>query len=81
MKLLRTILREIAGLFVDDGSLALAIVIWVAAVALCLRLHADPLFGALLLLLGLAGVLAENVRRSARKRPRRITSPSSGAAS
>jgi hypothetical protein len=78
MRVARTVLREIAGLFVDDGSLALAVVVLVVAVALCLRLHVEPLLGAALLLIGLAGILAENVRRAARKQRRGDTSRSSG---
>jgi hypothetical protein len=69
MRVLRSILREIVSLFVDDGSFALAIVAWVFAGALCVRLHVDPVFEAVLLFLGLAVILAESVWRSARERP------------
>lgn len=66
--LLTTILREIFGLFVDDGSLALAILAVVALVALALRWTAlAPEAGGLLLVVGLVGVLAENLRRSAHR--------------
>ncbi len=68
MRALRAILREIAGLFVDDGSFALAVIAWVAGGALCIRLRVDPAFEAALLFLGLAAILVENVWRSARAR-------------
>jgi hypothetical protein len=68
MMVVRGILREIAALFVDDGSFALAIVAWVVAAALCIRLGVNPVFEAVLLFLGLAALLAENVSRSARER-------------
>jgi hypothetical protein len=72
MRVLRAALREVLGLFVDDGSLAVAVVAWVVACAAGLRwLDPDPALLALALLLGLAAVLAENVRRAAREGTRR----------
>jgi hypothetical protein len=65
MAALGTALRRLVGLFVDDGSLALAIVAWLCLVALAVRLW--PVAGgwlALLLALGLLAVLAENVLRT-----------------
>ena len=71
MKWLRTILREILGLFVDDGSFAVAIVVWllvvrlvVAHVAFVARWSGFLLFG------GLAVMLAESALRFARRRRR-----------
>jgi len=76
MRVLRGILRELASLFVEDGSFALAVVAWVFAVALCVRLSVSPVAAAALLFVGLAAVLAENVWRSARRRTGRPSPPS-----
>jgi hypothetical protein len=67
MNSIRAIIRELTGLFVDDGSFALAIVAWILGCALCIALGTDPVFEALLLFAGLAFILAENVWRSARR--------------
>ena len=69
MKFLQSVLTELFGMFVDDGSLAIAILAWVAIIALVQRLAVLPpaVVGALLFL-GLAGLLIENVLRRARKR-------------
>jgi len=67
VRLLKTIAAELLGLFVDDGSLVAAVLVWVLAVAI--GLHAgflDPVIGAVLLGIGLAALLTENVIRSAR---------------
>ena len=67
MRLLKTIAAEILGLFVDDGSLVAAVLVWVLAVAIALHVGLlDPLIGAALLGIGLAVLLTENVIRSAR---------------
>ena len=67
MRLLKTIATELVGLFIDDGSLVSAVLIWVLAVAFALRAgFLDPLIGATLLGIGLGVLLAENVIRSAR---------------
>jgi len=59
-------LRKLVGLFVDDGSLALAIVAWLGLIALAAALWptARGWLG-LLLALGLLAILAENVLRAA----------------
>jgi len=67
MAALSTALRQLVGLFVDDGSLALAIAAWLCLVALAVRLW--PAAGgwlALLLAIGLLAILAENVLRTGR---------------
>ncbi len=72
MRLLRTILAELWGLFVDDGSLVIAVTAWVLLTAVCLRTHAvDPGLTAVLLPLGIVALLAEAVIRPARKRRRK----------
>jgi hypothetical protein len=64
---LAAILRDIAGLFVDDGSLALAIVgVVVIAAILAALAPAMPLLAGAALVLGCLGVLLVNVRRAAR---------------
>ncbi len=68
MKWLRPVLREVLGLFIDDGSFAAAIVIWVAVVAFLLpRLPVAPARHAPLLAVGLLAILAESVLRRSRR--------------
>jgi hypothetical protein len=68
MKTLSTIGRELFGLFVDDGSLALAILILLAVIALLAReALIDVSHAAVLLVAGSIIVLIENVVRSAGK--------------
>jgi hypothetical protein len=68
MKWLSAIVRELVGLFVDDGSLALALIAWVVAVALVLPyVMSDRQWGAPILLAGCLLILIENVRRTARR--------------
>ncbi len=69
MSMLATIAKELLGLFVDDGSLALAILAWVAVVAALLSVSALPAgVAGILLFAGLVGILIENVLRRARMR-------------
>ena len=64
MAALAKIAQELVGLFVDDGSLAAIVLAWIA---LCgLVLPPNPWHG-LILFLGLALILIENVVRAARK--------------
>jgi hypothetical protein len=68
MRTLIAILREVAGLFVDDGSLALAILAVVGVAAfLAIILKASALAVGLVLLGGCAGVLIENIMRTVRR--------------
>jgi hypothetical protein len=69
MNALREMLREFLGLFVEDGSLALAI-IGVVAATLLAALVAPPVLIGLLLFVGCLAVLAENVLRARRNTPR-----------
>ena len=68
MRTLHMIIRELIGLFIDDGSLVFAVLGWVVIYALGLR-HVDipAQWHATVLFLGLAVVLAENVVRGARR--------------
>lgn len=67
MRLVKTIATELVGLFIDDGSLVSAVLVWVLAVAIARRAgFVDPLIAAVLLGIGLAVLLTENIIRSAR---------------
>lgn len=70
MRFLRSVLAELFGMFVDDGSLALAILAWVAVIAVVqsLAVVTSEKLGALLFL-GLGALLVENVLRRSRKSP------------
>jgi hypothetical protein len=62
--------RELAGLFVDDGSLALAILGIIAVAALVATLLPDqPLVAGAVLLFGCLAALIANVARAARSKP------------
>jgi hypothetical protein len=71
MNTLGAAFRELAGLFVDDGALALQILAVVALAGISTWLIPDlPLAAGAILLFGCLGVLLANVRRS---RARQIT--------
>lgn len=68
MHWLRAILREIFGLFVDDGSFALSILAWLCVVWLLLyRPFVSPRWTGLILFLGLALILLGSTTRYARR--------------
>ena len=68
MILLGSVLREIAGLFVDDGALALAIIAIVAIAGVAATLMPDvPLAAGAILLFGCLGVLFSNAVRAGRR--------------
>jgi len=61
-------LRELAGLFVDDGALALAIIAIVALAGIVAMLIPDvPLAAGAILLFGCLGVLLSNVARAGQR--------------
>jgi hypothetical protein len=65
--MLRLILRELVGMFIDDGSLAtLALVLIVAVTASVKLLALPPLAGGILLLSGCLAILLYSVRRATR---------------
>ncbi|HEY6259265.1 MAG TPA: hypothetical protein VIY51_26095 [Xanthobacteraceae bacterium] len=66
MNALRQFFAELLGLFVEDGSLALAILAVVAGGVVLAAAAAPPLLVGLLLLGGCLAVLTENVMRSRR---------------
>jgi hypothetical protein len=68
MTALASLLRELAGLFVDDGALALAIIAVVIAAAILATLMPDiPLAAGAILLFGCLGVLLSNSIRASRR--------------
>jgi hypothetical protein len=69
MKWLNNIFREIFGLFVDDGSFALAILIWLAVVRWATpRLNIPSGITGVILFAGLALILTESAARYARNK-------------
>lgn len=68
MSWMRTVLREVFGLFVDDGSFAIAILAWLLLVWLVLpRLGVEAGWTGLILFAGLALILVESATRRARQ--------------
>jgi hypothetical protein len=68
MNALRAVFRELAGLFVDDGALALEIAtVVVLAASSATFLPEVPFVAGGILLLGCLGVLLANVARAARR--------------
>jgi hypothetical protein len=64
-------LSEIGHLFVEDGSLALFAAIWILLVAGAVKiLDFDPLWGSVVLAIGIAAVLAESLSRQLRSKRR-----------
>jgi hypothetical protein len=73
MRWFRTIFREIFGLFVDDGSFAITILVWLGVTRLLLpRLGVFSRWSGLILFAGLGLVLVESAMRYARSRQTRL---------
>lgn len=67
MSYLKTIFREIFGLFVEDGSFAIAILAWLALLWWLLpHLPIAGLWQAVILFAGLIAILIESVLRRTR---------------
>jgi hypothetical protein len=67
--MLRSIVTEFISLFIDDGALALLVAILIGIIAAAVKLLGLPAFyGALLLLIGSIAILADSLRRAARRR-------------
>jgi hypothetical protein len=65
---LKAILRELYGLFVDDGNFAIAIIVWLAVPWLTRPyLHLSGVWSAALLFVGLIAILIESALRRARR--------------
>ena len=59
--------RELVGLFIDDGSLALAILAWLFGSILCVHiLDLPPVAEGIILAGGFVLLLGENIERTAR---------------
>ncbi len=68
MNLLKTIWGETLGMFVDDGALALQMVVLIGAVAGAVKLlRLSPLLGGALLLVGCLAVLGLSLMRKIRQ--------------
>ena len=65
---LRSLVREVYGLFVEDGSFAAALVVWMVAGCVGLWVLRAGEWGGPGLALGLIAALVENALRSARRR-------------
>ena len=60
--------RKVFGLFVDDGSLALSILVWIFALHVVAPIAStEQTWAASVLFLGCAGILLENVLRASRQ--------------
>jgi hypothetical protein len=60
--------RKVFGLFVDDGSLALSILVWIFALHVVAPIASiEQTWAAPVLFLGCAGMLIENVLRASRQ--------------
>ncbi|TPI29454.1 hypothetical protein FJ414_25990 [Mesorhizobium sp. B3-1-6] len=71
MTMIRLVFKELVGMFVDDGSLALLALILIALIAAAVKfLGLPPLAGGWLLLAGCLAILLQSTRRAARDRPR-----------
>lgn len=67
MNVIRLVLNELIGMFVDDGNLALLALVLIAGVTAAVKLLAlPPLLGGGLLLAGCLAILLQSVRRAAR---------------
>jgi hypothetical protein len=68
MKTLNALINEVFGMFVDDGSLAIAILVMVAVAAwVSMRFaNASAVVGAILFI-GVLATLVENIVRTTRK--------------
>lgn len=67
MNILKIAFRELVGLFIDDGALALAAFVLILLVVAAVKLaHVNGLIAAILLLVGCLIIVAESVARAAR---------------
>jgi hypothetical protein len=68
MYALTTALKGLVSLFVDDGTLAATVLIWIAFYGLLLRLLPTDSWHGPILFIGLAVILIANARRGASSR-------------
>jgi hypothetical protein len=68
MRWIKTVTAEVFGLFVDDGSFAVAILVWLGLCWLLLpRIGVPPAAMGPVLFAGLAAILVESAARRARR--------------
>jgi hypothetical protein len=68
MKLVMATARELFGLFVDDGSLAIALVLWIIVLDAARGFWPGlDSWGAVILFLGCIAILIENTLRAAKR--------------
>ncbi|APB98451.1 hypothetical protein [Polynucleobacter asymbioticus] len=68
MEFLRTTLKELRDLFIDDGNLVFLLLSLITMISIAVKwLGLEPIFGGILLLLGYLILLAESVMRYRRK--------------
>jgi len=71
MRWFRSVAREIFGLFVDDGSFAIAVLVWLGlALAGLPRVAPAAWWTGPALFAGLAVILVQSVLRFSRRRPK-----------
>ncbi|TIR16530.1 MAG: hypothetical protein E5X34_25875 [Mesorhizobium sp.] len=69
--MIRLVFKELVGMFVDDGNLALLALILIALVTAVVKvLGLPPLVGGFLLLAGCLAILLQSTRRAARDKAR-----------
>ena len=69
MSMIRGVVSGLIGLFIDDGSLALAILSLIAVATVAVKAGwLSPLAGGLLLLAGCIALILESVFRAARRK-------------
>jgi membrane protein implicated in regulation of membrane protease activity len=69
MRWIRSVAREVLGLFVDDGSFALAILVWLAvAIGVLPRIAAGSAWTGPIFFAGLALILIQSAWRFSRQR-------------
>ncbi|MBZ9662555.1 hypothetical protein LB523_26240 [Mesorhizobium sp. ESP-6-4] len=69
--MIRLVFKELVGMFVDDGNLALLALILIALITAAVKvLGLPPLIGGFLLLAGCLAILLQSTRRAARGRAR-----------
>jgi hypothetical protein len=67
MSALRTAVQEFLGLFIDDGSLALFVIILIALVTAAVKeTSIPPLLAGVVLLVGCIALLIESLHRAAK---------------
>jgi hypothetical protein len=68
MNLIVRAFKQLVGLFVEDGTLALLLIIWVGIAALALpRVPINSSWDAVILFAGCVAILVENVARAGRR--------------